>query len=859
MRQLAGAGLALGLAGGLLTAAPAQDSYDAPHLRIERTARPWEFMNAVGPHAAILGKESGHFEAWVYPLGILDDFHLDFTLGGRAMPAHTVVRSVRYQPGSTTLIYSGDYYAQHFRVEQTFVVPREEKGALVRLAIESSAPLEVEARFIPSLKLMWPAGLESDYNGWDEELKAFVMGVERRPWRALVGSPDASLQSRAFASNYNSSRHAAMDLGTFQGSGEVWLVIAADFQGLDSLKETYRRLLQDAAGLLRQTEDFYRNYLRQMVRLELPDARLQAAYEWSMLSMMKGLVENPFMPGRGLVAGFGLSKGAPRPGFAWFFGRDTFWSTMALTAGGDLDTARQAIEFIAHYQRGDGKLPHEIAQSAPFTDWFRDYPYPWASADATQLYILAVLDYVRASGDRRFLSEHWERLESALEFTKSTYDEDGFPRNQEVGHGWIEGGPLLPVRTEFYQAGLGVAALRAMSELALLRGDESKAQEWEEQYQASRVRLEERFWMEERSRYGLAIDGEGELVDEPSILATVPMWFRLTDGRRSSRMITQLASEDHLSDWGSRIISSRSANYGPAGYHFGSVWPLFSGWASLGQYRYQRPQPAYANLMANALIALDGSGGHTTEVVSGAAYSPLSTSSPHQIWSAAMVVSPLLRGLLGLEVDVPRRRIILAPQIPGDWDRFAITNIPLGEGRVDIRFRRDGNGSTLEVVNNSEASLDFDFRPTLAPTVEFEALMEEEEGAPTLQPSVPGPVGNRAGRGRRFHTARQLPPGKTTLKTNYVHDFRYSFPISLPALGMPSSNLKVLSQQWNDDISAFTLTVSGRGGHSYRIDLHGGVPLASVEGAELSHDGKTLTFTLPQGSGYQEHSLTLRR
>jgi len=45
-----------------------------------------------------------------------------------------------------------------------------------------------------------------------------------------------------------------------------------------------------------------------------------------------------------------------------------------------------------------------------------------------------------------------------------------------------------------------------------------------------------------------------------------------------------------------------------------------------------------------ALLALDGSLGHVTEVLSGDQYQPLSTSSPHQIWSAAMVISPLLRG-----------------------------------------------------------------------------------------------------------------------------------------------------------------------------------------------------------------------
>src|SRR5260370_26180742 len=100
-----------------------------------------------------------------------------------------------------------------------------------------------------------------------------------------------------------------------------------------------------------------------------------------------------------------------------------------------------------------------------------------------------------------------------------------------------------------------------------------------------------------------------------------------------------------------RIISSGSRKFSGGGDRYGSVWPLFTGWASVGEYRYHRSQPAYANLRANALLALDGSLGHVTEVLSGDYYQPLSTSSPHQIWSAAMVVSPLLRGMFGLSAD----------------------------------------------------------------------------------------------------------------------------------------------------------------------------------------------------------------
>src|SRR5262249_4901336 len=143
-------------------------------------------------------------------------------------------------------------------------------------------------------------------------------------------------------------------------------------------------------------------------------------------------------------------------------------------------------------------------------------------------------------------------------------------------------------------------------------------------------------------------------------------------------MLPQLADFDHQTDWGMRIISAASPKFSGGGYHYGSVWPLFTGWAAVGGYRYHHDPFAYANLRANALLALDGSLGHVAEVLSGDYYQPLSTSSPHQIWSAAMVVSPILKGMLGLETDAIRRGVTLAPHLPADWTTFSVKNVKVG-------------------------------------------------------------------------------------------------------------------------------------------------------------------------------------
>src|SRR5262249_33263531 len=261
-----------------------------------------------------------------------------------------------------------------------------------------------------------------------------------------------------------------------------------------------------------------------------------------------------------------------RPGFAWYFGRDSFWTSFALNAAGDYASSRTALEFISRFQRDDGKIPHEIAQGANFVPWFKDYPYAYASADATPLYIIAANDYVVKSGDLAFAKERWSSLRKAYEFLQSTYDQQGFPKNFGIGHGWVEGGPLLPVETELYQTAVGIEAVRSLSNLAALTGNENLKAETAKDFERLKQRMNEAFWMAEKNRFAFALDGNNHPVDEPSVLATVPMWFGLLDANKADGMLPQLADFDHQTDWGMRIISAASPKFSGGGYHYGSVW-----------------------------------------------------------------------------------------------------------------------------------------------------------------------------------------------------------------------------------------------------------------------------------------------
>jgi len=812
--------------------APAQQAVQGPELT--RTVRSWEFLPVVGNRTGLFGNETGRFEAWVYPLKIFRELHLTFHVDDRALPAESLARTLTVRPESASILYAGD----SFRVRETLCVPLDEQGAIILLEVETEQPLEIEASFIPDFQLEWPAALGGTYVNWDPRDHAFVFGEETRKFVAFVGSPTGGDSHLAYETNYSASEENSFRLGvTPKGKETKAVVIAASVAGVEEASKTYHRLLASYSDEIRRSADYYRDYLAKTVSLDLPDAALQQAYDWARISTIQGLVTNPDL-GTGLVAGYRTSGTSQRPGFAWFFGRDSFWSSFALNAEGDYATARTAIDFICKYQRQDGKVPHEISQSAGLVPWFKDYPYPYVSADATPLLIIAMNDYAVQSGDLAFAREKWDNVWRAYEFLRSTYDANGFAQNAGVGHGWVEGGPLLPVKNEYYQAGLGVEALHSLSNLAALLGKEDVSKQLASEFEKSRAALEQAYWSPEKNFYAFALKQDNQRADALSVLTTVPMWFGLPDSSRADQTITKLAAEEHQTDWGMRIISDRSSIYDGSGYHYGSVWPLFTGWASVGEYRYHREFPAYLNLRSNALLGVDGALGHFTEVLSGDYNQSFATSSPHQIWSAAMVISPILRGMLGLEIDAGRHQMNLAPHIPADWTSFAMRNVHVDGVTVDLQYRKTAESIVLEAKRTGTGDCWIEFSPAFS--LRTQIVSVEMNGRPVpfkIQPNS-----------NDQHVLVRFPAygGPNNLVIHVRNDFGLSLNSELPPLGSASRGLRVTSQSWNPSKTQLTLQVSGRPGSTYEMAVWNPAQISSVKGAVLTKNGK-LEIHIPGG------------
>lgn len=794
---------------------------ESSYLELSRPVQPWEFVSALGQRAALLGDESGRLEAWVYPLKIFRNFQLRFLAGGTVIPGAALARTITVRPESTTILYVGDTFTAH----ETLFVPVHEQGAIITIEVSTSQPVEIQAEFERDFQLMWPAALGGNYLAWDYTLHAFSFSDDLNRYAAFLGSPDATDFLQDYDSQFDQSKESSFRLGLFKTGHETkTIIMAGSTKGGDDAESTYKRLSGGYQELLRDAKNYYDAYLNRTVQLELPDKDLQRAYDWSRISVVRGLVENPNL-GTGLVAGYHTSGDNLRPGFAWFFGRDALWTSLALNAEGDFSTARTALSFLLKYQRADGKIPHEVPQSADLIPWFQEYPYGFASADATPLFLIAADDYVTLSGDLNFAKEKWDQIWKTYQFLASTYNADGFAQNRGVGHGWVEGGPLHPADVEFYQAGLGIEAERSVAHLAGLLGKADVAAQLSGEFDRESQKLNEAFWSPQKGYFVFALNQNNQKSDPLTILPAAPMWFHLLDDGKAEKTINFLAGSNIETDWGARILSARDPAYGASGYHNGSVWPLFTGWAAVGEYRYHRVLPAFSNLQANATLALDGALGHITEVLSGDNYTPLAGSTSDQIWSAATVISPLLRGMMGLDVDANQNEISFSPHIPADWNAFAIRNLAIGSQSVDLAYQRTPDQIELKATLRGNNATPLIFSPSLS--LRADVLGAELNGLP-----IPFQV--IANDEDQHGSVRlKLQEGPNTLRIRIKNDFSLSLPYTPPELGSASRALHVISESWSPSRDALSVTVEGIAGGSYDLCASDASEIRSIDGAQL--------------------------
>jgi aldose 1-epimerase len=833
-------------------------------LALRGDVRPGVFVSAVGRRAIAMGTEDGRFELWSWPIKWLHDMELFFRIPKyvEPIPGHAIARTMIQRPEGLTI----EYAYEQFTVRQHVFVPLDQPAVIMLLEVDAVRPLDIIARWTPDIHFAWPAGLGGQYLIWEGNAQAFLFSEGKGKINAFLGSPAVTQASDVPAHMLaaerpqlvlgiggEGERYTAPNLGEPPGRGinlrvaYVPIVLAGGDLPRDSALALYRRLIAPGAAERewRRRQAHADSLQRTLLVLRSPDTLLNRAVDYAKVNLDESLVCNPDL-GCGLVAGYGLSGGASdRPGFGWFFGGDAAINSLAMTGVGQHGLVRQgALRFFASYQRADGKITHEISQAAGRVPWFSEYPYAFYHGDTTPFWILAFGEYWRQTADTTLLRELWPNLRKAYDWSRRTdTDGDGLMENPSAGAGALEVGDLqVGILSDVYLNGVWVATLDRFSRMAQVMAQPALG----DSARAIRARalhtMESRLWMPARKQYAFALLQDGTVNENLTAWPATAMAFDVFDQAHGAEMAARLASSEIMTDWGARPLAASSPLFDPLHYNNGAVWPYVTGWVSLAQYRYHNAAAGKFALDAIARTGFDAARGRNPEVISGRFYKPLDTSVPQQFFATSMVLTPLLRGLLGLDVDAPARRLTLAPHLPPEWDSVAVEHIPFGAATLQVRLTRNGSHIRAELrQEGTSGPIDVVFSPALP------------LGATT-------PLEKTETTGDVHATVRGVLRDSLTLDVPYRGGWSIAPPESRPAIGDRSVAPRVLSERLVGGI--YTVTLEGQAGRTERFrareaDRWRDVDVAFPAGG-ANGDGYTTTILSLGPSGTQNSMMPPR-
>jgi glycogen debranching enzyme len=477
-----------------------------------------------------------------------------------------------------------------------------------------------------------------------------------------------------------------------------------------------RRSLEDAQG---QLEREYSRWRKQCTRFRTSNLQLSRFLERAVLDLRMMLSEG--------------DDGVPwiDAGVPWYsalFGRDSLitayecmgvnpdlaWSVLRGLA------AQQGKQVDEEREEEPGKILHEVrvgemagAGEIPHT------PY-YGSIDATPLWLVVLSYAYQWTDDLDSVRELWPNALAALEWIDAFGDRDGdgyveyvklAPRGLD-NQGWKDShdAVVYPDRTKARPPialvevqGYVYDAKRRTAWLARTLGDTELADRLEKEADALKERFNRDFWLEKEGYYGLALDGEKNLV--PTITSNPGhcLWSGIVDEDKAAKVARRLMGSGLSSGWGIRTLASRQDAYDPIGYHTGSIWPHDNALIAHGLKLYGFDREAMQVIDQLSLAGAYFPLARYPELFCG--FSPNDVPLPveypvacrPQAWASG---APLLmiRSYGGMIADAPNRTLYISrPSLPSWLEEAEIQGMRVGTARVDLALSQRGGATSIQV------------------------------------------------------------------------------------------------------------------------------------------------------------------
>jgi predicted glycogen debranching enzyme len=495
------------------------------------------------------------------------------------------------------------YATQNFEVQKTIFMPQEKNATIILYEIFNKNNFDAKIRVYPLISCRH---IHSVINKHESPVR-FSEKHENKEVDVESGMPQPVLMMKTTSGRYCKSEKWTERLyyreeasrgesclddcyqpGYFEveveaGGNEKFAVVAVAGES----EVHARRILDEMPISIHEAEALYQQELKRRedflakFYMEHESAPSDEWLKWIILAVDMFIVKGTDATQRSVIAGY-----------HWFeaWGRDTFIALPGLMlVTGRFEDARKVFLTFKKYCR-EGLIPNFIPD--------RLGQPSYNTVDATLWFVNAVLQYIKYTGDYKFVEEQlWENLKTIVEnHMKGTMfgihvDSDGL-----LAHGpqltWmdaaVDGQPITPRAGKAVEVqALWYNALKTMEFLANKLEEKKMAEEYAQLAEKARKSFNEKFWNAEKGCLFDVVNEDGKDCSlRPNQVVAVALDFTMLDKEKSEKVVDILQRE-LLTPYGLRTLARTDPRYvGVYGgdrnsrdraYHNGTVWAWLLG------------------------------------------------------------------------------------------------------------------------------------------------------------------------------------------------------------------------------------------------------------------------------------------
>lgn len=536
---------------------------------------------------------------------------------------------------------------------------------------------------------------------WNDAGQLFTASDQQHPWFAAWGASLPAIahtegaktpietqgQGKAAATTYQLSLKAGE-------TKTLHFVIAGSTENSEAALAACQDLLKNGDKLLKEKKAYYASIL-QRARIAIPDKKLQQAYTWGKLNT-EWLVCD--LPATGRFLGAGAVE------YPWLFGCDNFYALQGVVETGDFNLAKstlRAIKNVSEKVNGNGRIIHEMSTNGIVGNK--------GNSQETAQFPIAVWKVFQWTGDREFLEEMYPAVQKAIDWLLTEKDQNGnlFPE----GYGIMEvkglNAELIDVAVYTQQA------LEATSQMASLFNEPVAQKDYTQKAALLKSRINTVFWDKEQGSYcdfygsreqamqtakgaieqlqAATTSGKvnpataerqqfyKDLLAKFAMLpeGTMKGWFTNKNWVISTPMETGIAPSNQAIGLLDKVRREHCGEYGPylSAVEKQSMMTIATGVQAMAECQYGRIDQGlwYVDRIVQTFgRVLPGS---ISEMMP-------DYGCPVQAWTIYGLASPLVTKIFGINPDAANRTIAFTPNLPSNWNKIQITNLPVGNTAI---------------------------------------------------------------------------------------------------------------------------------------------------------------------------------